>query len=294
MRQLGLVLLAACSGGSATPDASGDASKRCDPTAAFQTPVPVDGLNTAGDDISARFSPDELTVAFARRDTAGSGQYHLYEASRASRSAPFAAPTLLVTLNSVSSELWPTTSPDGLLVALESNRSTGTYHIYTSTRAAKSDAFGAAKIAPALMDNDSQPYLANGRALYFTSATRAGQGMHDLWRSEIDSTGATSTPTAIMGVNTTADELAPTLSPDELTIYFARTTGAEQDIFTATRGSPSEAFGVTSAVPGLSSPGIAEAPNWISPDGCTLYVQITNGIGGAGGDDIFVARRGQP
>jgi hypothetical protein len=293
MRQLCLALLASCSGGSAT-DAGLDSNKRCDPTSPFQTPVPVDGINSAGDDISARFSTDELTVTFARRTAAGSGAYHLYEAKRAARTMPFETPTLLATLNSISSEMWPTTSPNGLLIVLDSDRSTGIDHIYTSTRASKDDAFGPAKLAAAAMDNDTQPYLANARALYFTSATRAGAGMHDLWRTEIDSTGATATATALLGVNTSADEIAPTLSPDELTIYFRRTTGTEQDIFTATRTNATETFGVVTAVPGLSSPGIAEVPNWLSPDGCTLYVQITNGIGGSGGDDIFVARRGSP
>jgi hypothetical protein len=42
-------------------------------------------------------------------------------------------------------------------------------------------------------------------------------------------------------------------------------------------------------VPELSSP-FSESPSWISPDGCTIYLQ-SDRPGGLGAQDIYVAVR---
>jgi hypothetical protein len=269
---------------------------RCDPQTPFAAPVPVEGLNTVNDEASARLSPDELFVTFARRTGAGTGFYDLYSATRASRDLPFETPTLLATVNSVNSEYWPSVSPDGLLLVFSSDRSTGKSHIYSSKRASVADKFGPPTIAPALMDMEDHPMLANGRALYFSSVIRTGgQGMADIWRTEIDSTGATSTPVAVLGgVNTPDGEVTPAVTEDELHIYVRRATGGELDIYTASRSSTTDGFGAATAVPALATMGLNEIPTWISPDDCSLYVEITNPAGGVGGDDIYVARRGTP
>jgi hypothetical protein len=297
MRRAVLVLVVACGSDPAPPDARPDVlGPRCDPQMPFATPEPVGGLNSPNDDVSARLSSDELFVAFARRTGAGTGFYDLYSATRTARDLPFDAPTLLATVNSVNSETWPTVSPDGLLLLFQSDRSTGKDHIYSSVRATVADKFGPPSIATALMDAERQPYLANNRALYFASAVRTGgQGMQDIWRTEIDSTGATSAPVTVLGgVNTPDDEITPTLTDDELRMFFRRTVGTELDIYTASRSSMADGFGAATPVPGLSMPGINEIPTWISPDGCSLYLEIADPAGGMGGDDLFVARRGTP
>jgi hypothetical protein len=268
---------------------------RCNPTDPFMAPVPVEGLNSAADDVTARFSPDELTVVFARRTGAGMGLYDLYTAKRAARELPFETPSLLATLNSVNSEYWPSLSPDGLLLAFGSDRSTGMIHIYTTTRASVTSTFAPPTIAAALMVNDEHPYIANARAMYFSATRTGGAGMRDIWRAEIDSTGATSMAQAILGgVNTANEEVGAALTEDELTIFFRRTVGAEHDIYTATRTTSSDGFGAATPVPVLSMPGLNEIANWVSPDGCSLYVQLVNAPGGMGGDDLYVARRGSP
>jgi len=43
-------------------------------------------------------------------------------------------------------------------------------------------------------------------------------------------------------------------------------------------------------VPGLAEVGIDEVPTWVSPDGCALYIH-SDAAGGAGGIDLYVARR---
>ncbi len=299
MRRAALLLLVACGGDPATPDARPDVfTPRCEPDAPFATPVPVEGLNTANDDTSARLSSDELEVVLGRRTGAGTGLYDLYTSKRATRTDPFPTPTVMATVNSVNSEVWPSSSPDGLLLVFETDRGVAAnqWHIYTSKRTSTDVAFGPAISAPALMDLEQTPYLATDRSLYFISSVRTGgPGMFDIWRTEIDSTGATGTPTLVMGgVNTTDAEVTPALTPDELHIYFRRTVGTEEDVWTASRASVTEPFGEATAVPGLSTPGLSEIPTWISPDNCNLYVQLVAAPGGMGGDDLYVARRGSP
>ena len=280
-----LLLLAACGGGGGTPDAVVDAGPRCDPAAAFGAPVPVAGLDSDLDDQGARFTPDELTVVFARART--SGTTDLYLASRPTIDAAFDTPTLLGTVNSVNSELWPTLSADALLLLFDTNRATQTYHVYLSTRATADAAFGPPTAAVALADGDAQPLLANATSLYFASATRPGLGMGDIWRADIDSTGATGTPAAVIGdVNSAANEAAPAVTADERVIAFAR----DGDIYLASRSSPSDGFGTATPIDGLAQMGVNEAPTWISPDGCHLYVQ-SDAPGGMGGLDLYMATR---
>lgn len=286
----GGALLVACNDEAPTPDAMPDAAPRCDPSAPFGPPEPVLGLNTPDDDVCARLSPDELTIVFTRRRP--DSPYDLFTASRPSREAPFENVALLATVNSINNDLWPTVTPDGLLLMFDSDRTTGVSHIYASRRASTDERFGSAMPAPALMDGDRHPMLANGRALYFSSATRDGLGAGDIYRVEVDSTGATSMPmTVVGGVNTVDNELAPAVREDELAIFFYRLVDGEPDIYMATRSTPQDGFGPASLVPGLAPMGANEVPNWISPDGCTLYFH-SDKPDGAGGEDLYVARRG--
>jgi Tol biopolymer transport system component len=280
-----VVLLAACGGGSGKPDAAIDAGPRCDPAAAFGAPVAVAGLDSNLDDQGARLSPDELTVVFARART--SGTTDLYLASRASTDAAFDTPMLLGTVNSVNSEVWPTLSPDALLLLFDSDRATQKFHIFASKRAAADAAFGPPTASIALADGDAQPMLANGASLYFASSMRTGLGMGDIWRADIDSTGATGTPAAVIGdVNSAANEAAPAVTADERVMAFAR----DGDIYIAARSSPADGFGTAAAIAGLATMAVNEAPTWISPDGCHLYVQ-SDAPGGMGGLDIYMASR---
>lgn len=270
-----------------------DAAPRCDVTAPFATPVPVDGLNSALDDLTARFTPDELTVVLSRKQM--SGVYDLYTASRAARDAAFGTPTLLATVNSINSDVWPALTPDGLTLMFDSDRGTpGTYRIYSSKRATMSDPFGTAVAVPELAIKDVNASLANEHALYFNSLTRGGAGSADIWRAEINPDGSLGTPAALIGgVNGVNEDVTAALTQDELRIYFRRTVAAEPDIFTASRSTTSDGWGAATPVPGLSVAGVNEVPTWVSADGCNLYL-YSNAPDGGGGLDIYVARRGDP
>jgi hypothetical protein len=287
IRGAAIALVTAC--GSPSSPATDSGVVRCNGTAPFQAPVVVGGIASPQDDVAARLSPDERVVVFSRRSTGG--MFDLYTASRASAEMPFDPPTLLTTVNSVNSEGAPSLSPDELLIAFDSDRGGGATRIYTSTRDATSGNFGAPQPALALRDGEVQPLLANPRALYFTTNARPDTGAHDIWRAEIDRTGATSPPVAVAGgVNTAMEEGMPAVTADELHIFFRRVVGTDAILHTAQRSSRTDPFGPATAVENLGMPGSDVAPTWVSPDGCHLYFQ-SNAAGGAGGYDLYVSSR---
>ncbi len=289
---LGLVAIG-CGGDPATVDAP-VAGPRCDPTSAFGAPELIASLSSDLDDATARFSQDELTVVFSRRT---GSFFDLWTSTRPSLDEPFAAPSLMTTVNSVNNEAWPTLSPDGLVLMFDADRgSPGMYRIWSSTRASTSAPFGPPSQRAELMVSELHSALPTDRALYFSSAARPGLGANDIWRAEISETGVLAIPVAVIGgVNTAADEVTPAVTADERQIFFRRTTGTapeplEDDIYTATRSTAQDGWGTSAKVPSLSMPGLSETPNWVSPDGCHLYLHAaipTDPLR----NNLYVARR---
>ena len=262
---------AACGGSDAKPDAPIDVpAARCDPNGAFGAPVLVGGINSDEDDATARLSEDELEVTFGRITD---GVWDLWRASRRAVEEPFDPPALITSVNSVSSDVWPTLTPDGLTLLFDADRTTpGTYHIWRSTRTAKTAPFGPPQPRGDLRDNDFHPMLANEHALYFSSAMRGGLGLREILRAPVADHGMIGTPELLVGgVNTDALEDTPAVTSDERQIFFRR-QGADADVYTASRSTAADAFGAATAVPVVAQPGINELPTWVSPDGCHLYL----------------------
>jgi hypothetical protein len=284
-------------------DATVDAAPRCNTTKQFGEPVLIESLNTDFDDATPRLFPDELGIVFARRSAAGN--FDLWTATRTSRDEPFGAPSLLTTVNSINSDMWPSQSADGLTLIFDADRTTtNTFRIWMSTRLSVTSPFGPPALRPELMPNEFHGILANDRALYFASTARPGEGRADIWRADVSTTNTIGNPIALVGgVNTDEEELAPALTPDEKTIVFRRSTTTppvppetmptfEYDVYTASRSTPQDGFGPSSKVDTLAMPGIVETPSWVSPDNCALY-GFTNAPGGPGGLNLYVAVRPQ-
>lgn len=296
-RWLAVGLFAAgCGGDPAVTDALPDASPRCNEMGTFGAPELLASLASDLDDVAARLRPDELELVFARRTTAGT--YDLWTASRLSRSEPFGAPSLLTTVNSINSDLWPTLSPDGQTLMFDADRTMpGTFRIWTSTRISTTVPFGPPSPSAELMAGDVHPLLATARALYFTSANRGGLGASEIFRADVDPSGVVGPPEALVGgVNTADDETTPAVTSDERQIFFRRVTGVapdlEADIYFASRSTPQDGFGPSEVVP-ISQVGVDEAPTWISPDACELYFHSNAPVaGGPAGFNLYVARRG--
>jgi hypothetical protein len=89
-------------------------------------------------------------------------------------------------------------------------------------------------------------------------------------------TAAFGKPTALISLNTSADDEHADLSPDEGTIYFSSTrpggTGGF-DIYQATRSSPSDPFGNVLPVPGINTTGDERTPR-MAGNGLSMYAMI--------------------
>ena len=144
--------------------------------------------------------------------------------------------------------------------------------------------------------NDGTPCISrDGLSLYFASTRPGGVGTHDLWvatrASMIDEwsepvhLGAT--------VNSGAQDYGPSISADELTLYFRSTRvggRGEGDIWVSTRSSTDAPWPVAvNAGPGINTSS-DECMPFISSDGLELYFGSRRG-GGRGQDDLYVATR---
>jgi hypothetical protein len=81
--------------------------------------------------------------------------------------------------------------------------------------------------------------------------------------------------------------IRPTLTADELTLYFSRDANNPWTLV-AVRDAVDEAFGEATAA-GIDSE-FADAPSWISPDGCRLYFDTWYDASA----DLYVAERPLP
>ncbi|CAN5913226.1 hypothetical protein BH11MYX3_BH11MYX3_16960 [soil metagenome] len=283
-------LTAGCGGGGeATIDAPIDAGPRCDPALPFAAPVLVGGINSDLDEAAARLSDDELEITFSRRS---SGVWDLWRASRATIDDSFGAPVLITTVNSVSSDLFPTVSPDRLTLLFQADRTTpGVFHIWRSTRSSLTAPFGPPSPRPELRDDDVHPLLANDHALYFSSTVRGGLGGGEILRASVDPGGAIGIPELVVGgINTIDLEDTPAVTADERTMFFRRRVMGESDIYTASRSTATDGFGASSVVPGLDVAGVTEVPTWVSADGCHLYL-YSDAPGASALMNVWVATR---
>lgn len=300
MRSLTTFLIAyvcgACGAGAETPPTDAprptDAgpAARCSPTGAFGAPVALTALDSAAEDLGARFSPDENSLVMSR--TSGT-QWDIYSSSRASAGGTFSAPQIVAAANTIYNDLWPSLSPDGLSLVFTSNRlNQSAYSPWISKRTSLTAGWSTPSSVVGSSSGDDHPFFANGHAMYFTHTPAAGSP--DIYRADLDASGAISNLTSILGgVNSPAIEVVAVVTSDELRIYFARHNGTDFDIYTASRSSLSDGFGAATAVDGLAQPGRDELPSWISADGCDFYYS-SNGPGGMATDMWLITRGTTP
>jgi Tol biopolymer transport system component len=178
-------------------------------------------------------------------------------------------------------------SADGRTAIVASDRG-GNSDLYVATRDNPLATFGPLSLAAGTNSagNEEGPrWSADGKTLYFDS-TRDGK--RHIYRVGLVGSGF-GTPEAVTELNTSDLEASPVLAPDELTIYFlSGRSEPNGDIYVATRAAKDQAFGDVKPLEGVNSAAV-DAPGWISPDGCTLYLSSTRA--GGGSFDIYVARR---
>jgi hypothetical protein len=243
----------------------------CMPYQAFGTPTQVPGFDgNITSVVSVRFTPNELTAYLG---ILHGPQVDIYVvASRARRTDPLGPAMRVNELNTNFDDEYPTVTADSFTIYFDSTRS-GTSDLYRSTRTSTVYQFSApVELTDLHVDGEGAPYvLPDGSALYFHTHRN---GNFDVYRAQKNATGFD--PAESLTINTDADEMAPVVSANELTIYFFRRgdpNGGADGIWMATRSTVTNPFGIPVPLADLSAPYPGATPIWISPDGCRLYLQ---------------------
>jgi hypothetical protein len=153
----------------------------------------------------------------------------------------------------------PCMSPDGLELYFLSTRSggPGKNDIWRATRASTADEWGAPAPVPTVSsgENEATPYvLADGLNMVFARSDGSDFSLFGTSRTSLaDPWG---TPAILGGLGGNARGLAPDITADGLTLFFARSGEAlDVDIFRATRATTSDDFGPAELAAGLNTDG---------------------------------------
>jgi len=267
-------------------DAGNDApAAACDLTQPFGTPALVTSLNTGFQEIDVWLTDDSRTALIAsnRTDIGGLGSYDIYIASRPGPTGDFGAMTALANVNSASSDRRPVLSPNRLTLFFSSNRpigdgGTGT-NIFVVTRPNALADFGTpGPLAGANSAATDYPdsLTSDGTLLYLDSTVGANR---DIYVRDLTTSNP---PTPVAELNSSSAEAFAVISSDGRTIYFATTRplpGAvgdaavktDLDVWVARRAGAAGTFSNLAPVTELNTTS-EDAPSWLSPDGCTIYL----------------------
>jgi Tol biopolymer transport system component len=236
-------------------------------------------------------------VASNRTDLGGPGEYDLYQATRASTAAAWSGLALLANVNDTGTDTKPALMPDGLQLFFSSDRSGGGtgYDIYLATRTRLEAAFGAPVLVTAVSSTVADlvgSVTPDGKQLYFDRAT-SGTG-RDIYVQDLASIQP---PTSVSELNSKYDDGHALVSGDLLTVYWASTRvsltadsgSAEANVLVAHRTTPTGPFSGLAMVTDVNTTS-AEFPSYLSPDGCTIYIDSNR----SGRQHLWVARKPAP
>jgi Tol biopolymer transport system component len=253
---------------SGTDGAMDSSVAACDSTKPFGKPQVVTELMTMSGEGGAKLSTDGLTVYFT---STRNGPIDLFFATRASVGAMFGAAMIIPFVSGMAPRAYPTLTGDGLTIVYVS---VGDGALMQSTRATTSVPFPTAQ---SVFNGsvDGFPHLVpDGSALYFSH--RMMMGPARLNRSVKSGTYQPGAPIAGLDDNGQWVDLAPVVTPDERTIYFASNRPGSTgfiDVWVSRRKTKTDPFGMPALVSELSTPSY-DIPTWISPDECEAWLMV--------------------
>jgi hypothetical protein len=257
-------------------------SARCNPTADFGEPTLVPNINSSFDE-TISMTRDELAVLVYRYD---GSSVTLQVSRRTSKESVFPSPSVEPTLTNIVSspglEYHLTFTADELIAYFSRQPPEAPPNIYVATRSAFGEWFnegvlvsvGQSPLPGALYPSIST----DGQTLYWLdyyefklhSATRRAFGRFD-----------------DQMIISPAHVWSHVISDDNLTLYYS--DGFSTDVLGVSRLAKNEPFMNGAPVPNINS-AQEDAPLFLTPDGCLLYL-MSKRPGGIGGFDIWVARR---
>jgi hypothetical protein len=290
---LAVTLVAACGRLGFDPGAATDAATdatpadtvtRCTLFGPFSTPVLVAELNTPEQDWAPSISPDGLTIYFSQRDPINKEE--LFRGTRASPTQPWTIAPLTELSTADNFEDDPTVSSDGREIFY------GKGTMYRATRASAALPFSpplSTFSAPAGFESVNGFELSSDDlTLYFTMREIAGRSsMFVMKRSApLDSFGSF---VPLLDPDPIGDAGWPTISADELELFFTSDHNGQRDIWTSRRMDAASPFPQATLVTELSSSSSDWDPE-LSLDGTTLWLASDRGGGGTD-QNIYVATR---
>ncbi len=286
-------------GGMDALDGSGSAMPRCNPDSPFGEPTDIKEVNTIdGSEEGAYLLPNELTMYFSKRSSA-TDPYEIFMASRSSRTAQWGNIVSVQGVNIDNEPRQPSVTEDGSTMYASihsSNRTDSDVGIAMRMNTGFTKMVPAARINDTARDDVPGTVLPNNSALWFASnrnlqPTGSHLPQFDLFRAA-RSGGQFGAPEEARGVKINDPDTRdsnPVVTPDELTLYFASEREGGLEIWMAKRRSVAAGFDEPMKVNELISAD-AQAPSWVSADGCVLY--IIRARGGPTTYDIWQATRG--
>jgi Tol biopolymer transport system component len=271
----------------------------------WSTPVNLGGvINSQLTDFGTAVSKKGLSLYFASGRSSPFGGEDLWVAQRPSENAPWGAPLNLGgVVNSSSNDRSPALSRDGHYLFFASDRpgGSGGLDLWVSWRAHVHDDFAweapvnlasvnspATDAGPSFFENDEL----GSPQLYLASTRPGGAGGLDIWVSTLTG-GSWNTPVLVGELNTTQNDLFPTIRHDgrEIIIVSNRAgTIGGNDLWMATRKRVDDPWSApVNLGPGVNSTSADQAPS-LSPDRQTLYFGSSRS-GGFGSSDLYFSTR---
>jgi len=210
-------------------------STRGNRASSFGQGLPLPPPINEGTEGTPFLSADELSLYFYSRRPGGPGDRDLYVVTRGRTTDPFDDVTPLSSLNGPGMDHQPELSADQLSIYFVSDRS-GDVDIWRSTRAAISAAFDPPEAVSELNTPSDEGGIAlssDGLQVVITSNRPGGVGARDLYRATRANTGDPfSNLQPLAELNTSDNEIDPTLSSDGSELYFASNRGgAESNLY---------------------------------------------------------------
>ena len=214
-------------------------------TDAFLAPQPATELNGEFDNIDPTLSSDGLTVWLASNRL--NNRLRVFVATRSSANVPFNMPEEAQTVNSadpmgsVGGDGQPFVTADGKELWLTSNRAGGRGGVDLWRSLATASGFPAPENVAALSStaDDYFPMLSADRLTVYFSSKRTATGTRggfDIWTARRDTPdGAFLAPALVDALNTSGDDFATWMSPDNCRLYGYSTVTNAARLFVATR-----------------------------------------------------------
>lgn len=252
-------------------------------------------LNSISRESAFSISRDGLEIFFASNQAGGLGGYDIYRAVRGSVNEPFGPPVNLNEVNTAADETGPSISADRLTLYFASGTVATDFNLFTATRPAWDQSFGAPQPITELNTSQWQlhPMPSDDQLrLYFVQWINSTWN-YNLLLAERPSLGSPfGSPAWLANLNTAYNESFPFLTSDELTIIFSSDRPAAKagwNLWMATRTDIANGFGNLVELYRVNTSG-DEWDAHLSSDGLRLTLS-SSGYAGPGETDLWEVTR---